>query len=1003
MSSQDDELARTATAPGTPPTIAKVTEPAPTTLGRYKLERELGAGGMGVVYAAFDPDLERRVAVKVLRSTAGGDASRQRLLREARAMARLTHPNVITVHEVGSTGGQDFVAMELIDGETLAEWLRSAKRPEGAVIDAFVAAGKGLAAAHAASIVHRDFKPHNVLRSKGGRVVVTDFGLARAADAPAADPMAATQDLASALGSGSGSLGELTATGSLLGTPAYMAPEQWRGDVSTASDQFAYCVALWEALAGKRPFQGSTIDELRAAIEAGPAKLDASAIPRRLRPILIRGLAPAPAQRFASMDALLAAMRRAERRPAVAYAVGGAVLAVGAVIGVTALLLARGPEPVGDTCPVPALDPTVVWSARRDAALGPHKVVRSMLAKDHATWLAVRTDICSLPSQLRGERLACLDAVASYQDMIAGIGETLPATAYYAASTALLVDPALCNTARPPRLLPATTELRAVITAAVPTSDHEDARSPAQVKRIVDFAGSDPCALAWAYLVAVEGQGALERARMLDLAEQTSLRCEDEFVKAIVATELARAAVSGWLPTGQSRMRTAIAAIERVKQSDLQGQIDIMRSELAMRDRNYDAALTAMESARAKFAARGRTTAEVASVFGLAGIYGARGQPGDLQKVDQLMADLRPRVIAAFGEQSEQLRDINSIAARRVFSTGDVQTAHELFTALWRARPVKKPMRITGRVLDAQGTPVANAKVYGAEGGAGSSVAALELLPGQAHGIRWTVTGADGTFVLDEGSVDGIVIAESGDRRSNAVTSAATVELTLAPTSRIEGTVLVDGKPAEGYALLFGLADRVLSPYRLVAPVRPDGTFTLSGAPRGKLTATVIHNDPLQGMVHVVDVVVNAPVVTGIEIRVQKTERTLAFLLRSTVNAPLSNAQVFVIPGGPVPKTIIDLIERPTGRAVGVGRPVDENTSAAIRSLAKRGDLVATVTNVAANLTQACAIPLPDDLDDDTLSTRVIEHAAQVPLVCVPLAANQTTTVIEVPPWPRLD
>src|SRR5215468_6757653 len=174
-----DDLARTATAP-VPSVRSEPAEALGASLGRFRLERELGAGGMGVVHAAFDPDLERRIALKVLRGTATALA-RDRLLREARAMARLSHPNVVTVHEVGTAGGRDFVAMELIHGETLADWLRTERRPPAAILDAFLAAGRGLAAAHAAGIVHRDFKPHNVLRSRDGRIVVTDFGLAREA------------------------------------------------------------------------------------------------------------------------------------------------------------------------------------------------------------------------------------------------------------------------------------------------------------------------------------------------------------------------------------------------------------------------------------------------------------------------------------------------------------------------------------------------------------------------------------------------------------------------------------------------------------------------------------------------------------------------------------------------------------------------------------------------------------------------------------------------------
>ena len=177
---RDQDRASTATATAS----AKVSAAAPVgaMLGRYRLERELGAGAMGVVHAAFDPDLERRIALKVLRVPAATPEAKGRLMREARAMARLAHPNVVTVHEIGTAGGRDFVAMELIHGETLAHWLRSTRRSTAAILDAFLAAGRGLAAAHAAGIVHRDFKPHNVLRGRDGRIAVTDFGLARQAE-----------------------------------------------------------------------------------------------------------------------------------------------------------------------------------------------------------------------------------------------------------------------------------------------------------------------------------------------------------------------------------------------------------------------------------------------------------------------------------------------------------------------------------------------------------------------------------------------------------------------------------------------------------------------------------------------------------------------------------------------------------------------------------------------------------------------------------------------------
>jgi predicted Ser/Thr protein kinase len=312
-----------------------IAEPVAATLGRYRLERELGSGAIGVVHAAFDPELERRVALKVLRRAAATPEARGRLLREARAMARLAHPNVVAVHEVGTDGGRDFIAMELIDGQTLADWLRSTPRPIAAIIDAFVAAGRGLRAAHAAGIVHRDFKPHNLLRSRDGRIVVTDFGLARDTDRAPPIPHAAASpaDAWRTTTRVPIERAALTVTGTVLGTPPYMAPEQWRGGpITTATDQFAYCVAMWEALVGERPYRGPSREDLYLQILRGPGSLDTSRIPRRLRALLRRGLDPDPARRWPSMDALLVVLAQASRRPRVARTSAAAGVVAAALV-----------------------------------------------------------------------------------------------------------------------------------------------------------------------------------------------------------------------------------------------------------------------------------------------------------------------------------------------------------------------------------------------------------------------------------------------------------------------------------------------------------------------------------------------------------------------------------------------------------------------------------------------------------------------------------------------
>lgn len=268
-------------------------------VGRYVVEGLLGEGGMGVVYAARDPGLGRTVALKLLRPGGGGDEARARLVREAQAMARLSHPNVLPLFELGTEGGRVFLAMERVEGPTLAAWLRERERPWREVLALFLQAGEGLAAAHRAGLVHRDFKPANVLVGADGRPRVTDFGLVRhEADGGGAEA-----------GPAEGSSPEaLTRAGAVPGTPAYMSPEQLAGrEVDARGDQFSFCVALHEALYGVRPFDARAKGEARWKRVPVPGSVR---LPGPVRAALERGLALEPEKRFASMEALLAELGR---------------------------------------------------------------------------------------------------------------------------------------------------------------------------------------------------------------------------------------------------------------------------------------------------------------------------------------------------------------------------------------------------------------------------------------------------------------------------------------------------------------------------------------------------------------------------------------------------------------------------------------------------------------------------------------------------------------------
>ncbi|MCB9570276.1 MAG: protein kinase, partial [Myxococcales bacterium] len=310
---------------------------APVRLGRFSLLRRVGAGGMGVVYAAWDERLDREVALKLLHPQLGGAEATARLLREAKAMARLSHPNVVQLHDVGEHGGRLFVTMELVVGETLRAWVARVPRPWRAIVDMYIRTGEGLAAAHAEGLVHRDFKPENaIVAARDGRPRVLDFGLASlvaGVGLEGARPGAEAGAVAVATG---GAGARLTCPDAHVGTPGYAAPEVARGAIATPlADQYSFCVALYEALHGARP------DEVARAKDATagggpPPWIDAA---------LRRGLDPDPAARWPSMRALLDALAadpsRARRRWLVVAAVALAITGLG-----VALWGSRAPETV---------------------------------------------------------------------------------------------------------------------------------------------------------------------------------------------------------------------------------------------------------------------------------------------------------------------------------------------------------------------------------------------------------------------------------------------------------------------------------------------------------------------------------------------------------------------------------------------------------------------------------------------------------------------------------
>jgi serine/threonine protein kinase len=447
-------------------------------LGRYKLVEVLGRGGLGTVWRAHDRKLDREVALKLLHADALRRPlrARRQLFAEAALMAKLNHPNVVRVYDLDEHEGELFVAMELVTGTTARRWQRQRERSWRELLDVYLAAGAGLAAAHQAKLVHGDFKPDNVLIGDDGRVLVTDFAvtrhvlearleleLARASDdtRPDTGHTGASSSAGAASRSGSQDRGaDAAGTGTrepptsdsdaqllplVIGTPAYMAPEQFLGQLAdAAADQFAFCVALWEALAGERPFRGRTWAQLHAAATRGPARDSLRPGPRALWTTLARGLSVAPSDRWPSLEVLLERLRRVRdrgRRWALAGA-GIGLCGLGFAAAIPTLLAGSPDAEVIEV--VQQCDPSEVpaelarsWTpARRDAivaAFDSTGLAFAKAARQHALtrldawasgWADARAQACRSTDASARTQLLCVDRnLASFGALVDVLAE----------------------------------------------------------------------------------------------------------------------------------------------------------------------------------------------------------------------------------------------------------------------------------------------------------------------------------------------------------------------------------------------------------------------------------------------------------------------------------------------------------------------------------------------------------------------------------------------------
>ena len=637
--------------------------PRGTAIHRYVLLDEIGSGGMGVVYAAYDYGLDRKVAIKLVRDP-GRSAARRRLVREAQALAQLSHPNVVTVFDVGTYRDQVFVAMEFVAGQTLRTWLGSAERGWREVVEVLRRAGEGLAAAHGAGIVHRDFKPDNVLIDGQGRVRVGDFGLAfvdRGEDEEEEQDERSDEMEPGATAALDDPTTSLTVTGMAVGTPAYMAPEQRTSGLPLdgRADQFAFCVALHEALCGERPFGDESGPDLNERVARGAVRdlPRDRAMPAGLRKVIRRGLAFDPADRYPSMEALLADVDRvlgARGRRTVALAAGGAA---SLIVAATALAGSGlfSPEPARP-CRGAAGKLSGVWDAGRKQAVraafgaaSPNGGARSFARVEPALdryargWTAMHTESCEA-THVRGEqsdvlldlRTQCLDRrLAGLRALVDLFLDADAALVKRATQAVLALDPvdACANTTALREVLPprdAATAARADqlreqvarVRALITTGKYRDA--VAQSAPLV----AEARALGYRPL---EADALYTQGRALRATDQLA-EAEDTLYQAITAAESGRSSevsVDAWLellwvvgdeqkriPEARRLAQVARGAIERLGGSPrAEGKLEDWTGMMYFNEARYEEAREPLQRALARFRQHGEDSPEMSSAL----------------------------------------------------------------------------------------------------------------------------------------------------------------------------------------------------------------------------------------------------------------------------------------------------------------------------------------------------------------------------------------------------
>jgi len=942
------------------------------------------------VYAARDPDLDRRIALKVLRGV-GSDPARARLLREARAMAKLSHPAVVTVHEVGTAGGVDYVAMELIDGSTLAEWIATTKPTQVEILEAFEVAGRGVASAHAAGLVHRDFKPQNVLRSKRGRVVVTDFGLARAALDDDPSPRPSDPNVVADAGSLSSTL---TATGAVLGTPAYMSPEQHDGAaVGPAADQFAYCVALWEALAGVRPFPGHTLGEVRKQIDRGPNPAGETKIPRRLRAPIRRGLSVDPNARFPTMDALLAVIHRRTAR-VWAFAAAGAVVIAAIVVAV----MSRSKDSTPVVAPLAGCGAAETELASyvnspahaRLAANVEGKRLLGYLDTFSREWMDVQRAVCARPEEAEhSRRVTCLRVVrADLERTLAALGDLTPAELEDADAGLGLGDPKTCSAPRPPtRVLIEDPVAIKLVAAGIGSKERRE--------KLVEPTIATPCLRGMYFMARLRDYASLPFATVTaykaSVAEAAD-RCGDDRFGASVTVLLISTSYEEMVqdPTAASRVDAAITRSGGDRSlSVLRELVDGLQARFRA---DFDGSIDHISAAAEIGLTRGVRQLAAATTNMAASYLSTRSGPGDLDRAESLLR----RAVDVVGPKERPA--IQRALFPLLYGRGKLDEAMRLAAEIHdRSPPEAGTIHVTGRLVDEAGKPVAGARVVGEPNIMVYGTALDPIAPA----AQTAVTAADGTFSLaaPKGSS---VMAAIDTRSAPPVAAAPHVELRMRPTGSANGRVTI-GSPGVGLVRVGIVPDAFKESLMFTTAIAADGTWKIDGVPLGK--ATVVADYGAGRRQHrqtgiVIGTAPAGPIATELAVR----GVPLHVVVRNQVDVPLSTGFVWIVRGKYAGKVVHEIEDRKGDVIPARALPVrPENAPAVVRSTLRSGDAITRYAAIEPGEVSVCAIGASGNFADAEFTKRFDEHSSDMPLTCVATTVTQPdqVTLVEVPPMKR--